>query len=90
MDARETWQRMAVKFGPGWALAALLVYFLLVSVSQAQTDIKSALVAHQSDMQLDARQTALLLRAICINQAKADAERTNCLEAAREMGRYSR
>lgn len=85
MTGRQTteWAQLAVKFGPGWALAAILVYFLMASVSTAQSDIKSALTQHITDMKLDAQRSGFLLKAICLNGADSESERATCAEAAR-------
>lgn len=84
MTARQSdWAQLALKFGPGWALAALLVYFLMTSVSTAQTSIKEVLAAHVNDMKLDSQRTSYLLKAICLNVAETENERGNCQEAAR-------
>lgn len=79
----DDWKQLAVKFGPGWALASILIYFLLASVSRAQVDIKDILSSHVQDMKLDAQRTGLLLHAICINQAQTASALATCADAAR-------
>ena len=82
-NQQSDWAQLALKFGPGWALAALLVYFLMTSVSTAQTAIRDVLTQHVTDMQLDAQRNRYLLQAICFNVANTESERASCQEAAR-------
>lgn len=86
----EDWADKAVKFGPGWVVAVVLIWFLINSVSASQAEtvrkldkVADVLATADSDRKLDAQRTGYLLKAICLNSADNEAQRANCAEAAR-------
>lgn len=84
------WIALAAKWGGGWTLAFLLVYFLMSSVSSKQDlaiektdDAVQLLNTHVNDMKMEQQRTRYLLQAICFSVAQRDRDRAACAEAGR-------
>jgi hypothetical protein len=75
--------QLALKWGPAWALTALLIYFMMGSVTTSQAETHALLSQHVNDARLDAQRIVSILKANCLNEADTDGERALCLEAAR-------
>lgn len=78
MGTAQDWKALALKFGPGWAIAALLIYFLLTSVTASQKEFREQLAGHISDHRTETQRLNYWMAALCRHTAKSPDEREDC------------
>lgn len=88
---------LLAKWGPGWLLAGVLVYFLMNSIAAAQSnvlqqvvDMSTTLKQHMADMKDDAaradyrlQRLEMIMRALCVNGARTPQQIATCQEASK-------
>lgn len=88
-DMKTEWFIAAAKFGPGWVLAALLIYFMLADVRSSNAadhqEHTQMIIQGEASKQLAGRavevseKILVVLRIQCANAARTDDARERCL-----------
>lgn len=72
----ERWERVLNRYGLATVLALFLVWWLTSGVSGSISAIQQSLHDHVAE-------TTFFLRAICVNAAKDEGQRANCVPPTR-------